>query len=393
MTSGAEFLGTAGPFAVEVPWWSEVEPVIASLRRALGVDVLVLRLLGVEGGVGGRDGHVTYHVEALERPASGLLSPPPVSPFASPFAPHELRSPWARLEGVRELYGWASAALAAAGRTVTGPIRQRRTWNLSGLFRLPTDRGTAWLKALPPFSADEAAAIAAFAGADPGLVPTVIAAGPGRILLEDLPGVDGWNAPGEALASAVTRLVAAQATLGGSAVPGLPELTGPSQDERVLALLARLGEVAPPTGLTREESAAAHRLLGRRSLLERCGLPETVVHGDFHPGNWRADGGPPVVYDFADAHIGDPVLDGLRVLAFLPRERRPAAARAWIDAWRAHAPGSDPAGALTIAEPLAHLHYAVRYQEFLDGIEPSERIYHLDDPSTEIRAALRAGSL
>jgi len=25
--------------------------------------------------------------------------------------------------------------------------------------------------------------------------------------------------------------------------------------------------------------------------------------------------------------------------------------------------------------------YAVRYQEFLDGIEPSERIHHLDDPA------------
>ncbi|RBQ17112.1 aminoglycoside phosphotransferase family protein [Spongiactinospora rosea] len=388
MTSGAEFLGVAGPFAVEVPWWSEVEPVIACLRRALGVEVLVLRLLGVEGGEGGRDGHVTYHVEALERPAPGLLSPAPAWP--SLFAPHELRSPWARLEGVRELYGWASAALAAAGRTVTGPIRQRRTWNLSGLFRLPTDQGTAWLKAVPPFSADEAAAIAAFAAVDPGLVPTVIAAGQGRILLEHLPGVDGWNAPAGVLTSAVTRLVAAQAALAGSAVPGLRELPWRSRAERVRALLARLGEATPPAGLTREESAAADRLIGRWTLLERCGLPETVVHGDFHPGNWRADGGPPVVYDFSDAHIGDPVLDGLRVLAFLPRDRRPAAARAWIDAWLAHAPGSDPAGALAIAEPLAHLHYAVRYQEFLDGIEPSERIYHLDDPATEIRAALRA---
>jgi len=31
----------------------------------------------------------------------------------------------------------------------------------------------------------------------------------------------------------------------------------------------------------------------------------------------------------------------------------------------------------------------VRYQEFLDGIEPSERIYHHGDPAAAIRAALR----
>jgi hypothetical protein len=30
----------------------------------------------------------------------------------------------------------------------------------------------------------------------------------------------------------------------------------------------------------------------------------------------------------------------------------------------------------------------VRYQEFLDGIEPSEWIYHLDDPICSIREAL-----
>jgi Ser/Thr protein kinase RdoA (MazF antagonist) len=124
-------------------------------------------------------------------------------------------------------------------------------------------------------------------------------------------------------------------------------------------------------------------------MLDDCGLPDTIVHGDFHSGNWRSDGGPPAVVDFADAHFGNPVLDGLRVCDFLPKAKRPAAARAWIDAWTSQCPGSDPARALDIAEPLAHLAYAVRYQEFLDGIEPAERIYHHDDPVVTIRAALR----
>jgi hypothetical protein len=70
--------------------------------------------------------------------------------------------------------------------------------------------------------------------------------------------------------------------------------------------------------------------------------------------------------------------------------KRPTAARAWIDAWATCIPGCDPARALSIAGPLAHLTYAVRYQEFLDGIEPAERIYHLGDPAAAIRAALRS---
>jgi hypothetical protein len=66
------------------------------------------------------------------------------------------------------------------------------------------------------------------------------------------------------------------------------------------------------------------------------------------------------------------------------------AARAWIDEWAARVPGCEPARALAIAAPLAHLRYAVLYQEFLDGIEPSERIYHRGDPAAAIRAALRS---
>jgi hypothetical protein len=87
------------------------------------------------------------------------------------------------------------------------------------------------------------------------------------------------------------------------------------------------------------------------------------------------------------------VLDGLRVQGFLPESGRAAAARDWVAAWKSRVPGSDPARALDLAEPLAHLTYAVRYQEFLDGIEPSERPYHRGDPVDEVRAALRCAGL
>jgi Ser/Thr protein kinase RdoA (MazF antagonist) len=124
-------------------------------------------------------------------------------------------------------------------------------------------------------------------------------------------------------------------------------------------------------------------------MLADCGLPDTVVHGDFHPGNWRRGDGEPVVLDFADAHLGNPVLDGLRATESLPPGAgRRAAASAWVAAWTAAVPRSRPAEALRIAEPLAHLTYAVRYQEFLDNIEPSERVYHFGDPAAAIRQAL-----
>jgi Ser/Thr protein kinase RdoA (MazF antagonist) len=142
--------------------------------------------------------------------------------------------------------------------------------------------------------------------------------------------------------------------------------------------------------LSAQELRAARALQPRWEMLADCGLPDTVVHGDCHPGNWRRGDGPAVILDFADAHLGNPVLDGLRAIDYLPADRRAVAAHAWVTAWTAAAPRSRPAAALRIAEPLAQLAYAVRYQEFLDQIEPSERVYHLGDPAAVIRHALAA---
>ncbi len=102
---------------------------------------------------------------------------------------------------MRELLEWASGQVDLTGRPV-----QRKTWNLSALFRLPTADGTVWLKAIPGFAAAEPAAIAAFAEVDPGLVPAVLASGPGRLLLADVPGADCWDASPQVAADAVGRL-------------------------------------------------------------------------------------------------------------------------------------------------------------------------------------------
>jgi hypothetical protein len=117
------------------------------------------------------------------------------------------------MEGIREVLSWASDTLGAAGRRVTGPAVQRKTWNLAALFRLPTGKGPVWLKTTPRFAADEASVIAAFARVDPTLVPPVIGAGPRRVLLEHLPGEDCWDASPQIIISAVQRLVTTQAVL------------------------------------------------------------------------------------------------------------------------------------------------------------------------------------
>jgi hypothetical protein len=389
VTCGEEDIGAVGPFPVAVPWWAEAEPVVEHLEAVLGGPVVVLRLVSVEGGEPPRGGHATYHAEFLGDPRR--VGPRDREPFTSAVsaalrAAEDRRRTWAEPHGVREALAWAEDALRAAGRPALGPSRQVKTWNLAALFRIPAHGGPVWLKITPPFAADEGGTMAAFAKADPTIVPAVVATDPAtrRVLLDHVPGEDCWNASPEIIRTTITRFVTAQATVTPPA--GLPRRTPDGLADRVADVIGR-------AGLTPEERDQTERLL--RALptlladLDACGLPETVVHGDFHTGNWRSDGENTVVLDFADAHTGHPALDGLRAQMFMPGVARRVEIDAWTTAWRDHAPGSDPSRALTLAELYHHLFYAALYQEFLDHIEPSEHVYHAGDPASALREALR----
>ncbi|MFG2847652.1 aminoglycoside phosphotransferase family protein [Kitasatospora sp. NPDC048296] len=394
LTYGDEYFGQVGPFEVELGWWSSVDGVVARAAELAGVPVLVARLVDGHSEDPGHGGRVRYHAEALRRPTA-LNSRPLDGETAALLAPAPLRAAWATPEGLREALGWAELALLATGRPSAAPARQIRTWNLSGLLRLPTATGTdAWLKTTTPaFNAREGEVIALLGGVDPTLAPTVLAADPagGRLLLDHVPGEDCWSPSAGTVADVVPRLVAAQAALAErrTALAGLRDRTPGTLLAQLTALLDRL---PIETDLTPEEldrlRAFAADLPELLAQLAACGLPETLVHGDFHPGNWRSDGASSVVVDYADACLGHPALDGLRPRAYLTPEAWRHHTQVWTDAWRQHAPGSDPRRALDLAEPLYHLSYALRYQEFLDHIEPSERPYHEGDPVAELRAVL-----
>ncbi len=396
LTHDGDYLGPVGPFEVTDPWWSSVGAVTERVAAETGVPVAVVRLVGVTGGAGCRDGHTVYHVEALERPAGA--EPRPAGPDVDALlGPAERRAGWATPAGLRAALDWAERALAAAGRPLTGPAEQVRTWNLSGVFRLPTATGTVWLKVInPTFNAVEAEAIALFGAVAPVLVPTVLAADPahGRVLLDEVPGEDCWGPSAEEVAAVVPGLVAAQAALaadGRAVAAGLPDRTPQAVAAAVPGLLDRLAAAAE---LTEKELTAARALAaGLPALVEElaaCGLPETAVHGDFHPGNWRSDGTGPVVIDFADSCLGHPVTDGLRPRGYVDEERWAQVAEVWSRAWRERVPGCDPERALELAGPLVHFGQALRYQQFLDHIEDSERPYHEGDPADQVRQALAA---
>ncbi|QKW22860.1 hypothetical protein HUT16_30580 [Kitasatospora sp. NA04385] len=379
-----ERVGAVGPFATESPYWAQVGEVAEAASRAAGVPLAVLRLLSVAGGAGGRGGAAVYLAVASGRP-TGLLIPAGERLDQG----HPLRLPWASADGLAAEWYWADGELAALGRARNGPVEQVRSWNLSALSRFPTADGPVWLKSTPPFAVPEAAVIARAGRADPGLVPRVLAADGRRALLADVPGTDCWGVPEDGMLAVVDRWAAVQAAVAADGPAGLADCSPTALAERFPALVERLRpELSEP------QYAQARLLAGQlpaiAAELVDCGLPLTLVHGDFHPGNWRYDGERPTVLDFSDAAWGHPALDGLRPEPFLSPERWADVRSRWVDAWRGLVPDCAPERALELAAPLVHVHFALRYQEFLDGIEPSEHPYHAGDPAEEVRRALDA---
>lgn len=386
-----EVLGKLPAFTVDDPWWPEVRAVIESARERFAVEVVVLRLVDVVSDTF-NGGDVTYLAELVEE-APGELALAPASENGNEEDP--LRASWARPSGIATTIAWADAALAAIGRPRTGPAIQIKTWNLSSILRLPTAEGDVWCKSVPPFLGHEGAIIALVGAYEPTLVPPLLASDTptGTVLLGDVPGTDEWEAPESRLHLMVRLLVRLQALwlarIDELLAAGLPDWRAPSLIGRVEALVSRSEVRAQlePHEL-RSLDVVTERLPERLAALDACGIPETLVHGDFHPGNWRFDGHSLVLLDWGDSGVGHPMLDLSAFEERVPDEVLPRLRATWVDAWRVVRPGSDPSRAAELIAPIAALRRAVIYQGFLDGIEPGERRYHESDVPNWLREAL-----
>ncbi len=151
---------------------------------------------------------------------------------------------------------------------------------------------------------------------------------------------------------------------------------GPELDAGVRATLERLVAGLPE----------------RFEAVRGCGLPDTLVHGDFHPGNVRGTPFQLTLLDWGDTGVGQPLLDLPAFLAAIPEAAIEPVRDHWLAAWRAAVPGSAPEEAARLLAPVAAARQAVVYQRFVDGIEPVERRHHDADAIEWLgRAAALAG--
>jgi hypothetical protein len=386
VTSDGRPIGSLPAVPVATPWWQDIEPVVRAARDVHGVDVIVLRMLDAELDQP-HGGRVTYLAEVAE--------PVRAQQWTGALDDQPRRHAFARPGGPAADLGWARALLAECGLRPTAPPTQVRTWNLSSLWRVPVEGQTAWLKVVPHFFAHEGALLALMAGAR---VPAVLGHDGGRMLLAEIAGEDLYAAGPPLLNEMVSLLVELQCSWEGRVEEllalGLPDWRGPALGAAIADVVER----------TREEIAAEDRatladfvrgLPGRFDGVARCGFKDSLVHGDFHPGNFRGDGRSLTLLDWGDSGVGHPLLDQPAFLDAIPAAAAAAVRVHWLQRWCDAIPGSDPARASVLLAPIAAARQAVIYRRFLDNIEPSEQPYHRADPAkwlSRTAALVRKGS-
>lgn len=380
-------LGALPPFRVPSPFWRDMADVVDGARSTYHVEVTVLRLLSAEREQAWQGGPVSYLAQVGAVPRRPLRRWP-----GDPVADAPRRLPYARPGGPSADLAWADAVLVDRGTPRTAPAAQVRTWNLSSIWRLPTGEGPAWLKVVPPFFAHEGAVLARL---PPGLGPPLLAADGGRLLMAEVAGEDQYEAPLPELLRMVDLLVGLQAGWVGRVEEllalGLPDWRHAALSELAAETVRRTADQLDGAARSRLD-VLVDCLPERFAAIAACGIPDTLVHGDFHPGNVHGTGSALVLLDWGDCGVGHPLLDQA---AFLDRrtemDRRKIRAE-WTRLWRAAAPGSDPDRAATLIEPVAALRQAVVYRSFLDNIEDDEQVYHAADPADWLyRAAALAG--
>lgn len=289
--------------------------------------------------------------------------------------PHPLRPAWERPGWMSVLGAWIDERLAG-----TGAERTRmdivRTWSISTVVRVETSAGRMYAKAAPPFFAAEPSITEALGARFPGAVPEIVAGDPQRGLLlmsEVAAAEDGGGDRSLVLLSTMQLALAGDARFllgAGCADRRLASLPH-AFDELVDDPLTR--ELVPPEDVE-ELRRLEQSIRGACGELASLGIPDTLVHGDFHDSNVLPG---PVIIDWTDAALAHPFFDLPTWFRFKRPGDDPVGRRRTLDVylapWREAHPNADLDRAVELAERLGLVYHAVTYLRIVRATEPASR--------------------
>lgn len=280
------------------------------------------------------------------------------------------RPPWYTSGWREDAEAWIQEQLAQTGRATTGVITEQRLWALSCVLRVPTDLGAVYFKAtadLPLFT-NEPLLTSCLERMLPGSVPRLVAvdATRGWMLSEEFADVVGWDAPADDVVGALAQWAHTQRRTADRADD---LLAASCHDCRLDGLADRVGALAAddravgvlPPGTAGSLKEATDTIGAVCDVVASGGIPDCLVHGDLHMGNVGRGNHGYVFFDWTDACVSHPFMDGLlpyRLADAAVKDRaRDAILAAWVDV----APLSELRETWDLARLACLAHHAVSF--------------------------------
>ncbi len=427
-------LGIAGAGGWSLPryqlaeraWPPHVNLVGKQVRELLGIEATVLLCVYAAEDEAARLSRTIYLLEnqspARQPPSGGgwfgpdglgeldVAWPEQATPIAAYFheaasgVVPEFRASWARRGWFSAAAAWIEARLKEGGYELLSPVEQFKTWGISCLLVAHTTSGDFYFKEASkrPLFADEPALTTALAELYPDHVPRPLAIDRERgwMLLPDIgPSLRGnqdlatWEAMYHAFATVQVDSAARIDAL----------LAAGCLDRRLDVLETQIDTlIGDPEALDLLERTEAEQLRGSGPQLQALcrqldaiGLPPTLAHGDFHPGNITLHNGRYTFFDWTDAAVSHPFFDvapfwDWYASAWDDPQALDRLRDSYLAHWTAYASPERLKEAFALAKPVGALHQAVSYLHIVKNVEPLAKPECASGVPDFLRVVLRA---
>jgi len=295
------------------------------------------------------------------------------------YATNEESGRFARPGWLEELFRWTQEQIAPLGLRLTSAFRQLNASPTFSLLRLETDGGAVWFKATGEPNSHELPVTVALARLFPLSVPQILGIHRGwngwlsaevaGTSLDQITDFSAWERVADELAELQIASIGKTVEL---LEAQTKDLRIPRLAERIDLFVERMGELMAaqekpsPAPLVRSELVTlAEGLKESCMLLESCGLPNTLGHIDFNPGNILLSGDRCVFLDWAEGCVANPLLTFEYLREHMARSgiQKPAGgeclAAAYLRPWTSFHSPDELRRALALSPLIAVFAYAV----------------------------------
>lgn len=295
----------------------------------------------------------------------------------------ELRPPWSRRGWFDLASVWMQERLVEHGLSLRSPIVQQRNWGLSCVLSGQTENGRVYFKTASklPLFANEPALVQALSQRYPAFIPAALAVSEDWLLMADA----GTELRSNHDLEQRLAVLGLWAKIQKDAVTHIDHLMQhgcldrrlehfPAQFKNLLQSPSVIEEIHPEEA---EQLIALMPFVNSLcEQLQHFRVPQTLIHGDFNPGNIVINEGRINFIDWTDGAISHPFLD---LVVFLDgvRESFPDLLDRFVGAYLTHWLDHEPMERLKelwgLVEPLSLLYQAVSYHHIKVTMEQATR--------------------